>query len=290
MNILILAGLEELTVIVDIAVKSAEELVQQQLAMGEEKSDAASFRLKDDVNDDQSSVLSGQSSLASKRRREADESKDRLFALEKEQQKEEEELQKRIATLQLTKRRTEGARQVVVMNEGRATAAENEAMIDQRAVSERNLELNRKQCGHELSDMPVTQYPPEMENLHRQLAPIKLKGVELPKFSGESKADYAPWKATFMSVVDEVAISTKEKMLCLQNSLTGKALRMVKDLGFTVNAYERVDEKLEKKYGGEIKLQISNLTTLRGWSKLKPNNLEDMEEFLPLLDRVLVSL
>jgi hypothetical protein len=90
--------------------------------------------------------------------------------------------------------------------------------------------------------------------------------------------------------VDEAAISTKEKMLRLQNSLTGKALRMVKDLGFTVNAYERAKEKLEKKYGGEIRLQISNLTTLRGWSKLRPNNLEDMEEFLALLDRVLVSL
>jgi hypothetical protein len=61
-------------------------------------------------------------------------------------------------------------------------------------------------------------------------------------------------------------------------------------LGFTVNAYERAKEKLEKKYGGEIRLQISNLTTLRGWSKLRPNNLEDMEKLLALLDRVLVSL
>jgi hypothetical protein len=59
-----------------------------------------------------------------------------------------------------------------------------------------------------------------------------------------------------MSVVDEAAISTKEKMLRLQNSLTGKALRMVKDLVFTINAYERAKEKLEKKYGGEIRLQI----------------------------------
>ena len=49
-------------------------------------------------------------------------------------------------------------------------------------------------------------------------------------------------------------------------------------------------QKIEKKYGGEIRLQISNLTTLRGWSQLRPNNLEDMEEFLALLDGVLVSL
>ena len=35
------------------------------------------------------------------------------------------------------------------------------------------------------------------------------------------------------------AISTKGKMLRLQNSLTGKALRMIKDLGHIINAYER---------------------------------------------------
>ena len=41
-----------------------------------------------------------------------------------------------------------------------------------------------------------------------------------------------------MSVVDESNISVKEKMLRLQSSLTGKALKMVKDFGFYENAYE----------------------------------------------------
>ena len=138
--------------------------------------------------------------------------------------------------------------------------------------------LNQKQS--DLPDRPIIrEYPSEVEHYQQRLAPIKLKGVELPTFSGENKADYAPWKAAFMSVVDEAAISTKEKMLRLQNSLKGKALRMVKDLGFTINAYERAKEKLEKKFGGEIRQQISNLTTLRGWPKLRPQNLEDLEEF-----------
>ena len=87
-----------------------------------------------------------------------------------------------------------------------------------------------------------------------------------------------------MSVVDEAAISVNEKMLRLQHSLTGKALRVVMDL----NAYERAKEKLEKKYGGELRLQISNLTTLRGWPKLKSQNLEDIDEFLALLDRIFI--
>ena len=83
------------------------------------------------------------------------------------------------------------------------------------------------------------------------LAVKVLKGVELPLFSGENKAEYPPWKAAFTSVIDEADISTKEKMLRLQSSLSGKALIMVKDLGYTDNAYSRAKEKLEQKYGGE---------------------------------------
>ena len=62
--------------------------------------------------------------------------------------------------------------------------------------------------------------------------PVKLKGVDLPKFSGEDKADYEPWRAAFMSIVDGMDIPVGEKVLRLQSSLTGKALTLVKDLGF----------------------------------------------------------
>ena len=81
-----------------------------------------------------------------------------------------------------------------------------------------------------------------------------------------------------------------EKMLRLQSCLKVKALEMVKDLGYSSNAYERAKEKLEKKYGGERRIQIEHLTTLRGWPRLRPNNLEDLEEFLTILDRILVAL
>ena len=61
----------------------------------------------------------------------------------------------------------------------------------------------------------------DVEHCQQQLAPRKLKSMELP-----------PWKAEFMSFVDEASIC-----------LTGKALRMVKDLGFTINVNERAQEK-----------------------------------------------
>ena len=117
-----------------------------------------------------------------------------------------------------------------------------------------------------------------------------MKGVDLPKFTGEDKAEYEPWKVAFMSVVDVMDIPVGEKVLRLQSSLTGKALALVKDLGYSVNAYERAKEKLERKYGGERCLQIKHLTALRGWQKVRPRNLEDMEYFQGILERVYIAL
>lgn len=70
--------------------------------------------------------------------------------------------------------------------------------------------------------------------------PVKLKGVDLPKFSGEDKADYEPWNAAFISIVDLMDIPVGEKVLWLQSSLTGKALALVKDLGYSPNALRRL--------------------------------------------------
>ena len=62
---------------------------------------------------------------------------------------------------------------------------------------------------------------------------------------------------------------------------------MVKDLGYSENAYARAKEKLENKFGGKRRIQLKNLTTLRGWRKLRSG---DMEESLAVLDREHVSL
>lgn len=51
------------------------------------------------------------------------------------------------------------------------------------------------------------------ETLVQRTLSIKLKGVDLPTFSGEDKADYEPWKAAFMSIVNRMDIPVGEKML-----------------------------------------------------------------------------
>ena len=108
--------------------------------------------------------------------------------------------------------------------------------------------------------------------------PVKLKGVDLPKFSGEDKADFEPWRAAFMSVVDVMDIPVGEKVLRLQSSLTGKALALVKDLGYSVNAYERAKEKLEKKYGGERRHNLS--LSLAAKEKLSEDDVQAYKHWL----------
>ena len=122
------------------------------------------------------------------------------------------------------------------------------------------------------------------------MGPIKLKGVDLPTFDGEDKVEYEQWKAAFTSAVDYADIPVNEKMLRLQNSLKGKALKMVKDLRFSSNAYERAKEKLDKKYGGQRRLQFKTLTTLKNWKKVQHKSLSELEEFLTVLDRTLIVL
>ena len=137
---------------------------------------------------------------------------------------------------------------------------------------------------------PTTEQPEEVQDKVTARSPVKLKGVELPRFSGEDKFNYEPWKAAFMKMVDAQKIPVGEKMLRLQNSLAGKALTLVKDLGYSNAAYERAKLKLEKRYGGERQQQIKHLTTLRNWPKVRSGNTQDLEEFQALLERILISL
>ena len=203
-------------------------------------------------------LLPRKKSLIEQRRIETTEASDRLKLLQEQQQQQQQEL-----ALTLIKLRTEEARKIVSLNEAREKAAQSETANNFSSKIKTESESNETLPNRPL--FPV--YP--------QVQPVKLKGVELPVFSGDDKTDYEPRKAAFMSVVDESNISVKEKMLRLQSSLTGKALEIVKDFGFSENVYERAKDKLEKKFGGERRLQPKHLTSLRSWPKLRPQNLED---------------
>jgi hypothetical protein len=201
--------------------------------------------------------------------------------MENEQRVKELELQKLTAELQLTKQRTDDARKAAALNKSRAEEAEKRSQASDNDTVQ-NFLINRHLEKHsELSN--------ENKEQRQTFSPIRLKWVDLPIFSGEEKSDYESWKAAFLSVDDRRDIPVGEKMLRLQGCLSGKALTMVKDLGYSPNAYERAKAKLEKKYGGERRLQIKHITAFRNFRKVRPRNLEDMEEFQVLLERVLMG-
>ncbi len=78
-------------------------------------------------------------------------------------------------------------------------------------------------------DGKTTKTSPTLPDISQPVAKtVKLKGVQLPTFSGEDKTKFEPWYAAFTSVVGDANIPIKEKMLRLQGCLTGKALETVR--------------------------------------------------------------
>ncbi|XP_028404043.1 uncharacterized protein LOC114526665 [Dendronephthya gigantea] len=204
----------------------------------------------------------------------ATQTEDRLKEMEKEQSEKEAQMKKIATELELSKQRTEEARIIAEINKSKAEkATAQDHGIVQDCIQD---------------EFTVTSIP----KLGQVLAcsAFHLKGVNLPNFSGYNKTEYESWKAAFNVMVDSRNISVGAKMLRLQNSLSGKALDMIKALGFSEAAYERAKVKLEKRFGGERGQQIKHLTTLRNWPKLRPRNLQDLEEFQALLEQILINM
>ena len=81
----------------------------------------------------------------------------------------------------------------------------------------------------------------------------------------------------------------KEKVLRLQNCLRGKALEPLRDLGSSSYAYKKAMEKLQRKYGGKRRQNLTHLATLRGLSRVRRHNLEELERLLAILDQILAA-
>ena len=195
--------------------------------------------------------------------KEVQDASERLENLQKEQNALEKELQKKSEIFELNKQRIKDAQSIVFLNKARVE--------DSKLSSPTAYKVP-----------PTASIPTSM--------PVKLKGVQLPIFSGENKAEFEAWNAAFTAVVDNTDMPVKKKMLRLQNCLRGKALEIVRDLGYSSHGYEKAKEKLERKYGGKRGQTLSHLATLRGLSKVRRHNLEDMEELLAVIDRILVAL
>ena len=113
-------GLDEIMFSADSVIETAEQTVQARLAnRGDE-----SVLLSSSKDDDQSSVLSISSSYVKQKQQEKKEASERLLEVEKEHKDKENELEKLIAELELTKQRTEEARKLAELSQSRAEAPE----------------------------------------------------------------------------------------------------------------------------------------------------------------------
>ena len=100
------------------------------------------------------------------------------------------------------------------LNQQRTNAAEHEAGL--RSKDDNSLGISRSpDLEHDKNA-----YGHYQGGLTQRSLPIKLKGLDRPNFTAEDKAEYEPWKAAFMSMVDVMDSPVGEKVLRLQSSLT----------------------------------------------------------------------
>ena len=145
--------------------------------------------------------------MLAQRQQDADEAEKRLEQLENEQRKLEEDLEKRIANVELGKQRTEDARRVAALNRQRVKQTLEEDFANYPKNIPKSHEASRRPES-EAAKVGRDSFPGR--DLPRIQA-VKLKAVELPTFSGDDKTEYESWKAAFMSIVGSANISVKEK-------------------------------------------------------------------------------
>ena len=171
---------DEIVASVDEVIENAERHVQERLDKGEEESVLISN--KSQANDDKVSLAS---SYVKQKQLEAKQASERLAQVEEEQKQKKLELERIAAEVQLAKQRAEEARKVAALNKLRADAAERESGLPNKY--DIPLDISRSpDLDYEKNAYGAGQYHGRL--VQRSL-PVKLKGVDLPKFSGEDKAD-----------------------------------------------------------------------------------------------------
>ncbi len=129
---------------------------------------------------------------------------------QQEQRQKEEELQRKAVELELSRQRAAEARKIVELNTTRADGTELQH-ISAGNVENRNF-FHPRTSWPPLRNMAEGLNTSPLRESSRGNRTVKLKGVDLPQFSGEDKEDYESWKATFMSIMDASDLPVSEKM------------------------------------------------------------------------------
>ena len=60
---------------------------------------------------------------------------------------------------------------------------------------------------------------------------------------------YHSWEAAFLVCIDKTPATGEYKLLQVRQYLSGKALKVIDNLGHSATAYEAAKERLERKFG-----------------------------------------
>ena len=122
-----------------------------------------------------------------------------------------------------------------------------------------------------------------------QLEKQKLEKIAIPKFHGDkSKYDY--WKTAFMVCVDQSNSCFAEKMIRLENCLSGEAFELIRGLGYTEAAYREALFTLEQHFGGERRSITRHLDALRNMSPMTSGSTTELKKLSNLIRVATVSL
>lgn len=117
----------------------------------------------------------------------------------------------------------------------------------------------------------------------------QLKRIAIPVFSGD-KRSYEAWRAAFMSCVDKAPATAEYKLLQLRQYLSGEALKVVENLGYSESAYVAAKERLERKYGGKRRQIARYMDELENFKPIRLGNSRDIDKFADLIDITVVNL
>ena len=117
----------------------------------------------------------------------------------------------------------------------------------------------------------------------------QLKRISIPTFSGDKRA-YESWTSAFMSCVDQAPATSEYKLLQLHEYLSGEALKVIENLGYSEAAYEAAKERLERKYGGKRRQIARYLEQLENFRPIRSENAKDIEHYADLIDIAVINL
>ncbi|CAM1295397.1 Uncharacterised protein r2_g452 [Pycnogonum litorale] len=129
---------------------------------------------------------------------------------------------------------------------------------------------------------PATKTAADLEPNFQQSRFVDLKdffhGLAKPKlshFNGD-RDKYQDWRAQFDIFVHQASVPCHYKMM-LKNSLSGKPLQLVENLGYTDNQYQMAVAKLDQRYGGERRILQRHLESIVSMAAVVEDDLLGLE-------------